>query len=146
MGAATALSEAGLLIGLQNAFTAGAEPDTIFVTPSNSLLVAAFASAAGRYRTIETGGKAEGKIVNVVNLYVSPFGQTKVVIDRFLKAKNTLILDTSMWSLTTLRPWTRKPLGDSGDSTKQLLVGEFSLKHKNFTASAATLDNATTGF
>lgn len=146
MGAATNLSEAGLLIGLQAAYTAGAEPDTIFVTPSNSLLVAAFASATGRYRTIDTGSASKGTIVNVVNVYVSPFGQTKVMIDRFLKAKNTLIIDTSMWSLAVLRSWTREVLAKTGDSSKQMIVGEFSLKHKNFSASAATIDNATTGF
>lgn len=146
MGAATALSEAGLLTGLQNAFTAGADPSRILVTPSNSLLVAAFGAAAGRYRTVGGDGGATGTLVNVVNLYVSPFGETKVQIDRFLKAKNTLIYDPEMWSLATLRPWTRETLAKSGDSSKQMIVGEFSLKHKNFAASAMVIDNATTGF
>ncbi len=147
MGTTVALSEAGLLTGLQNAFTAGAEPDTIYVTPSNSLVVANFAAAAGRYRTLNTGTKgSQDVITNVVNLYVSPFGQTKVVIDRFLKAKNTLIIDTSMWSLATLRSWTRESLAKTGDSTKQMLVGEYSLKHKNQSASAITVDNAASGF
>lgn len=147
MGTTVALTEAGLLVGLQAAFTAGAEPDTVFVTPSNSLIVAAFASAAGRYRTLNTGTKgSQDVITNVVNLYVSPFGQTKVVIDRFLKAKNTLIIDTSMWSLATLRPWTRTSLAVTGDSSKQMIVGEFSLKHKNYSASAITVDTAASGF
>ncbi|MHC2284431.1 SU10 major capsid protein [Bradyrhizobium barranii] len=144
MGASTNLSEAGLVTALQSAFVAGAEPTRIMVTPSNSVIISAFASAAGRYRTI-TGSDAK-KIVNVVNLYVSPFGEQKVEINRWLKAKNTLIYDPDMWTNITLRPWERKELAKTGDSSKAMLLGEFSLKHKNFFASAAVIDNATTGF
>lgn len=142
MGAVSALTEAKLLATLQNVFTAGGEPDTIMVTPTNSLSVAAFASAAGRYRTLQTGdSKSQDVITNVVNLYVSPFGQTKVVINRFLRTTNagangyTLVLDTTMWKKAVLRPWSRESLAKTGDSSKMMLVGEFSLKHKNYLAS-----------
>lgn len=143
-GAATNLSEAKLVEALQKAFIAGAEPSRIMVTPSNSVILASFASAAGRYRTI-TGSDAK-TIVNVVNLYVSPFGEQKVEINRWLKTSNTLIYDPDMWTNVTLRPWERKELAKTGDSSKAMLLGEFSLKHKNFFASAAVIDNATTGF
>jgi hypothetical protein len=113
------------------------------VTPSNSVVLAGFAAAAGRYRTI-TGSDSK-KIVNVVNLYVSPFGEQKVEINRWLKAKNTLIYDPDMWTNVTLRPWERKDLAKTGDSTKAMLLGEFSLKHKNFFASAAVIE-AVSGF
>jgi hypothetical protein len=146
MGAATALSEAGLVAALQTAFTNGAEPTRIHVTPSNSVIIAGFASAAGRYRTITGPSDKTTALVNVVNLYVSPFGEQKVEINRFQKAKNTIIFEPDMWTKAVLRPWERKSLAKTGDSTKAMLLGEFSLKHKNFFASAAVIDNATTGF
>jgi hypothetical protein len=146
MGAATALSEAKLVTALQTAFTNGAEPTRIHVTPSNSVVLAAFASAAGRYRTITGPNDKTTTLVNVVNLYVSPFGEQKVEINRFQRASNTLIFDPDMWTNVTLRPWERKDLAKTGDSTKAMILGEFSLKHKNFFASAAVIDNATTGF
>jgi hypothetical protein len=146
MGAATALTEAGLVAALQVAFTNGAEPTRIHVTPSNSVVLAAFASAAGRYRTITGPNDKSTTLVNVVNLYVSPFGEQKVEINRFQKAKNTLIFEPDMWTKATLRPWERKALAKTGDSTKAMILGEFSLKHKNFFASAAVIDNATAGF
>jgi hypothetical protein len=145
MGAATNLSETALLAALQAAFSAGADPTRIQVTPSNSLILANFAAAAGRYRTLQTGGNDKA-IVNVVNLYVSPFGEQKVELNRFLRAKNTLIYDPEMWSKVTLRSWSRETLAKTGDSLKQMIVGEFSLKHKNYKASAIVVDNATTGF
>jgi hypothetical protein len=136
------LSETVLVNALQAVFVAGAEPSRILVTPANSVIVAGFASAAGRYRTIPTEIKgANGTLVNAVNLYVSPFGEQKVEIDRFLKANSTLIYEPDMWSLATLRPWSREVLAKTGDSLKNMIVGEFSLKHKNFLASAIVVDN-----
>lgn len=147
MGAATNLSETGLVTSLQTAFSAGAEPSRIMVTPSNSVIIAGFASAAGRYRTIQdstVGTKTT--LVNAVNLYVSPFGEQVIEINRFLRAKNTLIFEPDMWALCWLRPWTREALAKTGDSVKQMILAEVSLKHKNFAASTIVVDNATTGF
>jgi hypothetical protein len=146
-GAATALSEAFLLTNLQACFTSGAEPTRVQVTPSNSVIIAGFAQAAGRYRTIpgEKTGETSG-IVNVVNFYVSPFGEVKIEINRFIKASNTLVYDPKQWSKMILRPWTREALAKTGDASKQMIVSEQSLKHKNFAASGFILDNKTTGF
>jgi len=146
-GASTNLSESLLVTALEVAYVAGADPSRIMVTPANSIIVAAFAAAAGRYRTIPTEIKgASGTIVNAVNLYVSPFGEQKVELNRFLRASNTLIFEPGMWTLATLRPWTRENLAKTGDSEKQMLVGEFSLKHKNYLASSVIVDNAASGF
>jgi len=147
MGASTNLSEAALVTALEQAYVAGADPTRIQVTPANSIIVAAFAAASGRFRTIPTEVKgASGTIVNAVNLYVSPFGEQKIELNRFLRAGNTLIFESDMWSLAALRPWTRETLAKTGDSEKQMLVGEFSLKHKNFLASAVIVDNLASGF
>jgi hypothetical protein len=146
-GVSTAMSEANLLLALQNVYNAGADPSLIQVTPANSLIVAAFAAAAGRYRTIDTGSSSKGTIVNVVNLYVSPFGEQKIQLNRFLKAsESALIIDPSMWSKVTLRPWFRETLAKTGDSLKQMIIGEFSLKHKNQAAAAMVIEQVSTGF
>jgi hypothetical protein len=147
MGAGTNLTEAGLLTNLQACFTSGAEPTRVQVVPATSVIVAGFASAAGRYRTIpgESVGSNSG-IVNVVNFYVSPFGEVKIEINRFLRVKNTLVYDPKQWAKCILRPWTREALAKTGDATKQMIVSEQSLKHKNYAASGFIIDNATTGF
>ena len=136
-----ALTEAKLLTNLQTVFTAGGEPTRIMVTPSNSVVVASFAAAAGRYRTIPgEKNQSESGIVNVVNFYVSPFGEQKIEINRFLKAYNTLVYDPAMWAKAVLRPWGRTALAKTGDATKQMIVSEQSLKHKNFAASGLLVE------
>jgi hypothetical protein len=137
------LDEPHLLTALQNAYTAGADPSTVSVTPSNSLIVAAFAKASGRYRTINDGSDTNTKVVNAVDLYVSPFGPVRVIINRFQATGDTLIYDPSMWSKATLRPWFRETLAKTGDSLRQQIVGEFSLKHKNFAASSLVVEGTT---
>jgi hypothetical protein len=138
-----ALDEPHMLTALQNAYTAGADPNTIMLTPSNSLIVAAFAKAAGRYRTIQDNSPKNTTVVNSVDLYVSPFGEQRVKLNRFLKAGNTLIFEPSQWAQCTLRPWTREVLAKTGDATKNMIVGEFSLKHKNFKASSIVVEGST---
>jgi hypothetical protein len=147
-GSTTAMTEAMLLTALQNCYTAGADPSVVQVTPANSLILAAYAAASGRYRTLNTGDAgSQTTLINVVNLYVSPFGQIKVQLNRFLKASEAaFIYDPSMWSKITLRPWTRETLAKSGDSLKQMIVGEFSLKHKNQAASALVIEQTSSGF
>lgn len=138
LGSATtgvAMSEANLVAQLQLLYTNGADPKVVMIPPGEAGVVAGFASAAGRYRTIETGG-SDKKIVNAVNLYVSPFGEVRIALNRFMPAYDHHIFDPAMWKKCVLRPWTRETLAKTGDATKMQILGEFSLKHKNQAASA----------
>lgn len=124
------LSEAALMKASQMAFNAGSEPTTILIKPADSILFANFANATGRLREIGS----ETKLVNVVNIYVTPFGQMKVVIDRWIATVDALLFDPTMWKLRPFRNWFTKPLAETGDSRQSQLLGEFGLSHRNFTA------------
>lgn len=145
-GPSTAPTEANFLTNLQAIFTAGVDPTVILLTPANSIIFAAFAAAAGRYRVMQTDTPGEKKLVNVVNLYVSPFGEQRVVVDRFLKSSDSIIYDPKFWAKATLRPWTRETLAKTGDSLKMMIVGEFSLKCKNPAASGIVIEQTSSGF
>jgi len=145
-GGSTNISEANLLTCLQNAFTVGAEPNVVYVTPSNSVIFSTFAKQSNRTRTMfDNGGGDPQKLINAVDVYVSPFGEVRIKLNRFQHTSDTLVIDTDMWSKVTLRPWTRETLAKTGDSLKQMIVGEFSLKLKHFLASGLVVDNATSG-
>ncbi|AYJ85541.1 hypothetical protein D3Y57_05530 [Sphingomonas paeninsulae] len=138
-GTAGPLTEAAVLAVGQAAYNLGGDPDTLMVKPADSLVVAGFTGAAGRNRTINDGSKT---VTNAVNLYVSPFGEYKVVLNRFQAVKHAWLLDPTMWAKVSLRKWTREPLAKDGDNTKNMLVGEYGLKHKNFAADGL-IDNLT---
>lgn len=137
------LDESHFLTSLQASYIAGAEPSVVMVTPTNALIVAGFAKASNRYRQIIDNQAKNTTVVNAVEFYVSPFGSVKIALNRFLKAGDTLVYDPSMWLKATLRPWFRKTLAITGDSLKIQMLGEFSLKHKNFKASALIVEGTT---
>lgn len=147
-GTSTKVTEANLLTALQLCYTDGADPNIVMVTPVNSLTIADFAKASGRYRVANNGEGKTNAIINVVDLYVSPFGEQKVVLNRFLKgasdgtANDTLVFEPAQWVKVTLRPWTRETLAKTGDNTAMMIVGEFSLKHKNQKASSVIREAA----
>lgn len=131
-GTATKVDEADVLVMAQDCYDAGSDPSVLMVTPTNSLEIADFAQGTQRERDI---GNTK-KVVNVVDVYVSPFGELRVVLNRFLAAKHTLVFDPEMWKKCYLRNWTRETLAKTGDNLSMMLLGEFSLKHKNQAASA----------
>ena len=134
-GPAAALTEAMVLTAGQKAYDNGGEPSILMIKPGDSLRVAGFANAAGRNRDIRN----DTKLVNVVDLYVSPFGEYKVVLNRFILASAALLFDPGMWEEKTLRPFTREPLSKTGDNSMHMLVGEKGLAHKNFKACASIM-------
>jgi len=130
-GSNRTFTESLLLDTLQDVYEAGGDPNQIQVTPSHSLVVAAFAAASGRTRDIESGTK----LVNAVDLYVSPFGECAVVPNRFLDANSCLVLDTEYWSRAVLRPMQTIVLAKTGDSDKRQMLTEQTLVCENSKAS-----------
>lgn len=125
------LTEAPLLAIAEAVYTAGAKPTMLMIKPHDATRMAAFKNS-GRTTFVEDDKK---KITNVVEVYESPFGTFRVTKNRILKATDALVLDTSMWKKCVLRNWSRETLAKTGDSTQIMLLGEFSLKHKNYKGS-----------
>lgn len=127
------LSEAAIMAASQYAYNAGGEPNTLLIKPTDSIKFANFAAATGRLRELNAD---ETKITNVVNVYVTPFGQMKVVMDRFMSTTDAILFDPAMWKLRPLRSWFTKQLAETGDARQSELIGEYGLSHKNFFADA----------
>ena len=137
-GGTASLTEAKVLANHQAVYTAGGDPEIFMIKPADSIIVAGFNAATGRYSTTPN----EQKITNAVKVYVSPFGELKVVLNRFQLTSVAFTYAPDMWKRAVLRPWTRTALAQVGDAEKHQLIGEFSLKHMN--QSASGLINALT--
>jgi hypothetical protein len=128
---AATITETAVTATAQQMYANGAEPDTIMVKPGDSLNVASF-QTNGRTRFVENGTR---NVTNVVDFYESPFGKLKIVMNRFIASTDALVYEATMWKKLILRNWFRQTLAKTGDSTQVQIVGEFSLKHRNFGAS-----------
>lgn len=122
------LTEAKLLEAGEDAYDNGSDVDTFMIKPGDAQIVAGFAGSSGRNREI-----AQGKtLVNAIELYVSPYGEYRVILNRELATDTALLIDPSMFKTAVLRPFSRTLLAASGDSDKHSIVGEYSCKHSNF--------------
>lgn len=126
-----ALTEAKFLVAAQAAYDEGSEPNVFMVKPADSLIVSAFTGASGRYRNFNDNTTT---LVNVVDLYVSPFGEYKIVLNRHQLSTHAFLIDPAMWRSIVLRPFSRTLLGKTSDGDTHAVVGEYGLKHMNFGA------------
>ena len=140
-GTLRAFTEALVLSAHQAAYNAGGDPNQLMVTPAHSIVVANFAAASGRNRDITD----KTRIVNKVDLYVSPFGELSVVTNRWLHAENALLLETDRWFIPVLRPMSSTPLAKTGDNEKRMINAELTLGHENRLCSALIDDLTVTG-
>ena len=127
--ATDALTEAKFLVAAQAAYTAGSEPNVFMIKPADATIISGFTGSSGRYRNFNDGTKT---LVNVVDLYVSPFGEYKMVLNRHQLVTHAFLIDPSMWRQTVLHPISRTLLAKTGDSDKHACVMEIGLKHSNF--------------
>ena len=103
--------EALIVAGHKTSFEAGGNPGYLVMDPTNSLYVSDFARGSGRNREIRN----EKSIVNVIDLYVSNFGELDVVIDRnsddCIKGLDFNYLATPLLRATS--DWQLAKVGDS---------------------------------
>ena len=128
--ATDALTEAKLLELGEDCFNNGSDPSVFMIKPADAQIVAGFAASSGRNREFAQGRT----LVNVIDLFVSPYGEYKVVLNRHQLTTHAFLIDPSMWRSCVLRPFSRTLLASAGDSEKHFVVGEYSLKHMNYSA------------
>lgn len=136
-GSATAMTEGDLVSALEAAWTDGGNASTIMV---NSTLKKKFSTFAGASSyagvSVNQGRSVQGVVVNGVDMYVSPFGEHKVVLNRFMRTGTVLCLDMEYWSVAFLRPIKFEERAKTGDATRGEILTEFCLVGDNPDASA----------
>jgi hypothetical protein len=135
-------TEALLKTVIKSAWTAGGEPKVIMTGPFNKQKASAFAGIATLYRDT-AGSMKPASIMGAADIYVSDFGEHKIVPSRFSRDRTALVLDMDYWSVDYLRPFQQSKLAKTGDSEKRQLLVEFSLCSKNEAASGKVADLTT---
>jgi len=116
------------------AWADGGEPDTILASSSQKKYIDALASLATR--TVEVDPSAKLSIQGSANVIVTSFGTFKVVMSRYLNRTTTLVLSMDKWAMGQLRAPKVKDMAKTGDATKKIIVGEYTLIARNPNASA----------
>ena len=125
--------EALLLEAHLATYMAGGNPSYLVTDPKTAGIVSSFALAAGRQRDIRN----ERKLVNVIDLYVSTYGELDVVLDRNMEAGTMLLVDFNYAATPVLRPTADWPIAKMGDSDKRQILWEGTYAVLNSKAHAA---------
>jgi hypothetical protein len=134
-GTQRAFTETLLKNVLQLCWTEGGNPDTIMVGAFNKRVASLFSGGATRMDKSE-----DKKIYATVDVYVSDFGEHKLVANRFVRTRDCLVLDPEYWKIAYLRPFTTVDLAKTGDTERKQMVVEYTLEACNQKSSGIVAD------
>jgi hypothetical protein len=130
-GTQRAADEAQLKEVIRECWTAGGDPSVIMVGGFNKQAFSAFSGIATQYK--DNGGRSLSRavILGAADMYVSDFGEHRIIPNRFQRDRTALVLDPSLWELKFLQPFKTVPLAKTGHSDKRLMSAELTLCCKN---------------
>jgi hypothetical protein len=139
-GTARAFTETILKTVQQAVYTAGGNPKIIMMAVGQKSVFSSFTGLA-QTRLMPTGGGAsQATIVGAADTYVGDFGTLTTVVNRVQQAGTAFLVDTSMVSLTTLRPIKADQPAQTGDALKRMLIVEYTLTVNNEAAQGGIFD------
>lgn len=116
----------------------GGDPDCIMVGSFNKQKFSGFTGSSTRFDKGE-----DKKLVAAIDVYVSDFGDLKVIPNRFQRARDALVLQKDMWAVAMLRPVRSHELAKTGDTERRQIIAELTLESRNEEASGAVYDLTT---
>lgn len=121
-GTSTTFLEADLKSALALAWADGGDPSVIMMSTTNKSRFDSFSGIATKYNQVQ--GATQADIIGAADIYVSSFGNHKVVLNRYMRSEAVLCLDPEYVSVATLRPIQQEQLAKTGDSTKHQILWE----------------------
>ena len=127
---------------IRTVWTSGGNPTVIMTGGFNKQQASGFTGIATLYR--EATATANGtRIVGAADVYVSDFGEHRIVPNRFSRDRTALVLDMDYWSVAYLRKFESNEIARTGDAEKRQLVCEYTLVCRNELASGKITDLTT---
>ncbi len=141
-GTQRAFTEAMMKTAMQSCFTNGGDPDCVMVGPFNKTKVSGFSGIATLYRDT-AGSKGQASIMGAADLYVSDWGEVKIVPNRFQRDRTAMIIEKDKWAVSYLRPFRQEKLAKTGDSDKVHILCEYTLESRQEASSGKVADLTT---
>lgn len=135
-------TEALLKTVIRQCWSAGGDPGIVMVGGFNKQKASGFAGIATLYRDTQ-GSNRPASILAAADIYVSDFGQHRIIPNRFSRERTAHVLDMDYWEVAYLQPFKIEPLAKTGHSDRRLISVEFTLCSKNEAASGVVADLTT---
>jgi hypothetical protein len=129
-------TEVMLQTALGVAWANGGETDLILMPSFEKQAFNAFTGIATRFRDVAS--RQQAQVIGAADVYVSSYGSHNVMLSRYMRTgavESVFCLDTKMWGVAYLRPFQSIDIAKTGDSTKKLILAEWTLVAKAPTSS-----------
>ena len=147
-----AISETLLKAVIKSAWESGGEPSVVLASGSQKQAISSFSGIATQYR--ENMGMKQAKILGAADVYISDFGEHKIVPDRFIGAgtgrsaggnglysgQSVLVLDPSKWEMKSLQGFKVEKLAKTGHSDRRMISTELTLCSMDEAANGVVAD------
>jgi hypothetical protein len=127
-GTQRTVTETMLKTVIRSAWTAGGRPNLLIMGGTQKQNFSAFTGIATQYQSPHD---KVATIVSAADRYVSDFGTFTAVASRFVRGREIMVVDPSLWRLLWLRKWKKEELAKTGDARKFHIVGEVTLESRN---------------
>ena len=123
---------------VKEVYESGGSPKVLMVGPAGKQKVSTFAGIAEQ--RFMAPSNTPTTIIGAADVYMSDFGSMSVVPNRFMRARDALVLDPEYAALAYLRPFQTNELAKAGDSDKTQVLVEVTLEVKNEAAHGIIAD------
>jgi hypothetical protein len=124
---------------IKNCWQSGGDPQIIMVGGGTKQVVSGFAGIATIFR--EAGKTAKGTaIIGAADLYISDFGEHRVIPNRNQRNRTAFVLDMDFWDVAYLRPISQKEIARTGSAVKRFIDVAYTLVAKNPSSSGKIAD------
>lgn len=131
-GTARALTQTIFDGVMQSVWENGGKPDTVYLPSAQMNVVLGFTGSNNQRATIDA---SKTKVVNVTDVYMTPWGTVEFKMSREMGANLAndwcAIAQSDMIEVAELRGMKNEQLAKTGDNTKRQVVCELTLKLKN---------------
>jgi transcription elongation GreA/GreB family factor len=136
-GAKTAFTQADFDTTMQEIWAEGGKPDMVILSASQMNLALGFTGNNNQRSTI---GAADGKVANLMNIYMTPWGSVEFVPARENRSRDVFIIEKDKLAFAELRKMKNVALAKTGDNEKRQVVCEGTLVVRNEKALGAVVD------
>lgn len=137
-GTQRAFTETILKDVIQQMWVSGAKTKMLMVGPFNKQAVSAFAGLASNRFNVSSPRKLA--IIATADIYLSDFGELSIVPSRWQRERDAFFMDNEYVQVDYLRDFQKRPLARTGDSMKEDVIVEYSLRVKNEKALGGAFD------
>ena len=139
-GAPTAFTQAKFDDVMQDIWSSGGKPDTVYLSSYQMNIALGFTGNNNQRSAVQAGDE---KVIKSLAVYVTPWGTVEFKPTRENRSSDIFIMQDDMWSCGVLRGTKNQALAKTGDNEKRQVVTELTLICRNEKASGGIFDNTT---